>query len=158
MNERCRAVRVVIEGQIGGAMTSPGIDEYVTYIELADTDAFGVIFWGSPVRWTQRGYENLARQAGHPIQNMLNLDHDHPVVNASIELYRPLRLGDRIRVRTHISKVGSRSFHVLSRVFGEDDSLAVKTTVIHVATSRTNNPVRLDDWVRSFAESAAVAE
>ena len=139
-------------------MTSPGFDEYVAHIELADTDAFGVIFWGSAVRWTQRGYENLARNAGHPIEKMLSLDYDHPIVNASMEYHRPLRLGDRIRVRTDIPKVGNRSFHVRSRVFGSDDQLAVQTTIIHVAASRTNSPVRLDHWIRALGERAAAAE
>jgi YbgC/YbaW family acyl-CoA thioester hydrolase len=130
-------------------MSTAGHDEFVTHVELADTDAFGVIFWGAVVRWSQRGYENLARRAGFPIETMLDLDHDHPVVNASLEYFRPLRLGHRITARTDIPKVGNRSFHVRTRIFGPDDQLAVQTTCVHVATSRTGKTVKLDDWVRA---------
>jgi YbgC/YbaW family acyl-CoA thioester hydrolase len=137
------------------AMNSLGYDEYMGHIELADTDAFGVIFWGSAVRWSQRGYENLARSAGHPIETMLNSAQDHPVVSAKIEYCCPLRLGDRIRVRTDIPKVGNRSFHVRIRVFGPDDQLAVKAKIVHVASSRTGGPVVLDEWVKALNHAAA---
>jgi acyl-CoA thioester hydrolase len=135
-------------------MNNAGYDEYIAHVELADTDAFGVIFWGSVVRWSQRGYENLARDMGHPIETMLNGTQDHPVVNANMEYLRPLRLGDRIRVRTDIPKVGNRSFHVRMRVFGPDDQLAIQTTIIHVAASRTGGPVVLDEWVRELGRAA----
>ena len=135
-------------------MAMPGHDEYLTHVELGETDAFGVIFWGSPIRWTQRGYENLARAAGHPIEQMLHMDHDHPVVNTNITYQRPLRLGDRIRVRTDIAKVGNRSFHVCCRIYGPSDELAVEVMCVHVAASRTRSPAKLDDWVRALAATA----
>jgi YbgC/YbaW family acyl-CoA thioester hydrolase len=128
-------------------------DEYSTHVELADTDAFGVIFWGAPVRWVQRGYENLMRAAGHPIERMLHLDHDHPVVNASIQFLRPLRLGNRIQVRTEIAQVGNRSFHVRTRVFGMDGEVAIDATCVHVAASRNGGPAHLGEWLRRLARS-----
>ena len=134
-------------------MATPFYDEFVTHVELTDTDAFGVIFWGAPVRWAQRGHENLARAAGYPIECMLHKEYDHPVVKVSMEYRLPMRLGDRIRVRTEIIEVGNRSFHVRSRVFGHDEKLAVEVICIHVAASRSGASPQLDDWVRKVGTS-----
>jgi YbgC/YbaW family acyl-CoA thioester hydrolase len=133
-----------------------GLDEYWTHVELADTDAFGVIFWGSAVRWSQRGYENLARSAGFPIETMLSMDHDHPVVNVNFRFFRGLYLGNRIRVQTDIARVGNRSFDARCRVFTPEDELAIEAICTHVAASRNRGPSELEDWVRALAAASPV--
>ena len=134
-------------------MATSFYDEFLTHVELTDTDAFGVIFWGAPVRWAQRGHENLARAAGYPIERMLHKDYDHPIVKVTMEYRLPMSLGDRIRVRTEIIGVGNRSFHVRSRVFDRDEKLAVEVICIHVAASRSGASPELDDWVRKVGTS-----
>lgn len=140
-------------------MTSmTGLDEYYAHVELADTDAFGVIFWGSAVRWSQRGYENLARSAGFPIQTMLTMDHDHPVAGVNFRFFRGLYLGDRIRVQSDIARVGNRSFDVRGRVFTPANELAIEVVCTHVAASRSRGTSTLEDWVRELAAASPVRE
>lgn len=124
-------------------------DHYTTYVPLSCTDAFAVLYWGAPVIWAQTGYENLMRAVGHPLEEMLSLEWDIPVVHTEIDYHLPLHLGDRIEVETCVTEVGNRSVHMETRVFREG-MLALRLMRIHVSARRAGGPAPLPDWLRKL--------
>lgn len=124
-------------------------DRYTTYVPLSCTDAFAVLYWGAPVIWAQTGYENLMRAVGHPLEEMLGLEWDIPVVHTEIDYHLPLHLGDRIEVETRVTEVGNRSVRMETRVLREG-MLALRLMRIHVSARRAGGPAPLPDWLRKL--------
>jgi acyl-CoA thioester hydrolase len=124
------------------------IDRFSTYVGLAQTDAFEMIYWAAVTEWVELGYENILRTIGHPMDEILKGDWDTPVVNVTIDYRRPLRLGQKITVETEVVAVGNRSFRTETRVFAADGDVSVRIGRTMVATHRKGGPASLPDWIK----------
>lgn len=129
------------------------LDEYESHVVLYDTDAAGVVYVAAPSGWFQRGLENLYRAAGHPLEAMLSSEVDYPVVNLTINHRNILRLGDRIKVRTGVGRVGNTSVTYFCAVLREDGEVAVEMeeTQVAVYTADRTRKRELEPWVRALA-------
>jgi acyl-CoA thioester hydrolase len=124
------------------------IDRFSTYVGLAQTDAFEMIYWAAVTEWVELGYENILRTVGHPMDEFLKADWDTPVVNVNIDYRRPLRLGQQITIETEVVAVGNRSFRTETRVLAADGGISVRVARTMVATRRNGAPASLPDWIK----------
>lgn len=70
----------------------------------ADTDAYGVVWHGSYLRWLEMGRVMLCEDMGHNLIDLKNQDIVLPVTNLNVKYKMSARLNDEIIIETEISK------------------------------------------------------
>lgn len=90
--------------------------------EWGDCDPAGVAFASRFYTWMDLSSHVLARDLGLSRQDMVPPTlMGFPLVSASAEFLKPVRLGDRLEVRSTVSRIGRTSFgmrHVILRLEG----------------------------------------
>lgn len=69
----------------------------------SDTDAYGVVWHGSYLRWLEMGRVGLCEAMGHNLTNLMNHDIVLPVVNLNIKYKMSAKLEDEMIIETEIS-------------------------------------------------------
>src|SRR5579862_1342522 len=81
-------------------------------VTLGDTDAAGVVFYPNYYRWFDRMTRELFRAAGQPLEAYWRQGYAPVLVDTQCSFLVPVRYGDVIRLRVHISEVHEHSFRV----------------------------------------------
>lgn len=77
------------------------IEQKVYY---ADTDAYGVVWHGSYLRWLEMGRVELCEKLGHNLIELESQDIVLPVVNLNIKYKSSAKLNDKLIIETSIQK------------------------------------------------------
>src|SRR5713226_4715337 len=122
-------------------------DVYETTVRVryAETDQFGVVYYGNFFVWFEVGRVELLRQLGFTYKQMELEDDCHIVVaEAHCRYLRPARYDDLLRIRTRIAEARSRTlrfaYEILNEATGE--RLATGQTT-HVVCGRNGRPKSL---------------
>jgi|LauGreDrversion4_2_1035121.scaffolds.fasta_scaffold07801_7 acyl-CoA thioesterase FadM len=112
---------------------------YATTITLFDTDASGLLFYGSLFRLTQSCFETFLREKGLPIARWITGDLPAlPVRKVYSEYQAPLRAGAHIVVSITDISIGTTSLTVTySVVDTETQTECATATITHVALDRS---------------------
>lgn len=81
--------------------------EFETKVYYSDTDAYGVVWHGSYLRWLEAGRVELCELLGH---NLVELEAQNivlPVTNLNIRYKASARLNDNITIQTSIKNFTS---------------------------------------------------
>lgn len=106
--------------------------EHTARVEMAHTDAAGVVFFARYFDLLHRAYEELMRQAGFPLEELLARGGQAlPVIHASADYRLPLFYGDVYRIRIRASKVGRRHFELDHRLLRQDDRICCEARTAH---------------------------
>lgn len=70
----------------------------------SDTDAYGVVWHGSYLRWLEMGRVGLCEMLGHNLVDLLNQDIVLPVTNLNIKYKMSAKLNDVMIIETEISE------------------------------------------------------
>ncbi len=109
---------------------------FETKVYYSDTDAYGVVWHGSYLRWMEKGRVDLCEMLGLDLVSMKNNDVLLPVANMNVRYKASARLNDNIIIETWIEK-----YNGLSVTFGqtikskEDLKLFIKAEFDVVAIS-----------------------
>lgn len=87
---------------------------FETKVYYADTDAYGVVWHGTYLRWMEKGRVDLCDMLGLDLVAMKNNDVLLPVANMNVRYKASARLDDDIIIETWIEK-----FNSLSVTFGQ---------------------------------------
>jgi acyl-CoA thioesterase FadM len=111
---------------------------YPTTISLFDTDASGLLFYGSLFRLTQSCFEALLSTKNLPIDRWITGDLPAlPVRKVDAEYRAPLRAGAQIEVSITNISIGTTSLTVTYSVVDVDTQTECATaTITHVALDR----------------------
>ena len=111
---------------------------YPTTISLFDTDASGLLFYGSLFRLTQSCFEAFLRERDLPIERWITGDLPAlPVRKVDAEYRAPLRAGAQIEVSITNISIGTTSLTVTYSVVDIDTQTECATaTITHVALDR----------------------
>ena len=111
---------------------------YPTTIALFDTDASGLLFYGSLFRLTQSCFEAFLRSHAVPIEGWIEGTFSPlPVRRVEAEYLAPLRVGAPINVSITKISIGTTSLAVTYAVTRtKDDTECASATVTHVAIDR----------------------
>ncbi len=74
-------------------------------VYYADTDAYGVVWHGTYLRWMEQARVELCRELGIDLVSMKENDVVIPVTNINIRYKASAKLDEKILVETTISKV-----------------------------------------------------
>lgn len=70
----------------------------------SDTDAYGVVWHGSYLRWLEMGRVGLCEMMGHNLLDLLEQDIVLPVTNMNIKYKMSAKLNDDMIIETEISE------------------------------------------------------
>lgn len=130
----------------------PGFVHEETFrLGLDGVDAFSIIFFGMYSIWHQHALEGLMEAGGHPLRSTIDDGYGFPVAAFEMQFHRPVRLGDTVRARCRIVRVGNRSMHVETLFLGPDDEPCAEAKAVHVATTKGFEPAAVPAGLRALA-------
>lgn len=94
-------------------------------VYFEDTDAGGMAYHASHLRWAERARTESLRDSGHPHQGMIERHNALLVVRRiEVEYWRPARLDDGLVVETRIRRVTPVQLVLDQRVLRDGERLA----------------------------------
>ena len=132
--------------------------EFKQKVFYSDTDAYGVVWHGSYLRWLEMGRMGLCDMAGYTLSTLYDADITLPVVELNVRYKSPAKLEEELLIVTEL-----KEFSKISMTFGQK-ILDAKTNKLHidasvkvVATHNDGNiyrkfPEDLTDFVNKVAE------
>ncbi len=74
-----------------------------------DTDAMGIAYYATYLRWFEIGRIELLRRSGATYQDLMERGFHLPVVEASARYLRPARYDDQVRILAEVRETGGAS-------------------------------------------------
>ncbi len=101
-----------------------------------DTDAYGVVWHGTYLRWLEMGRVFVCEKTGVKLSELENMDIVMPVAQLDIKYKQSARLDDEIIIETEISEYNKVSMTFNQRIINADTkklyiSATVKVVAIH---------------------------
>jgi acyl-CoA thioester hydrolase len=117
-----------------------------------DTDAGGIVYHASYLRYAERGRTEMLRDAGFEhAQIFKETGIGFAVVSMQIDYNAPARLDDLLTVKTKITKVGGASMEMQQDIYSEDRLLTeMKVTLVCIDSKL--KAVRLPKEIRDIFE------
>ena len=121
-------------------------------VYFEDTDAGGVAYHASFVRWCERGRTDFLRLIGTDARRLIDgSDSLEPaafvVRKMTFDFYRPARMDDALEVITAVKALGGASVTLNQQIWRGDARICeADVTVVLVAMS--GKPLRLTDAIR----------
>jgi len=124
-------------------------------VYFEDTDAGGVVYHASYLRFAERARTEYLRDLGLPHQQLIDRDGLIFVVKRlSVEYHRPALLDDSLVVVTRAPAIGGASLELTQGVFrsGEEGGAAVASLAVTLVCVRvgTLRPARIPDRLRAL--------
>ncbi len=121
-------------------------------VYFEDTDAGGITYHATYIRWCERGRTDFLRLLGTDSRRMIdgtaNLEPAAFVVRRmTCEFYRPTRMDDVLLVETRVKATGGASV-TLTQVITSDGVPVFEVEVLVVLVSVSGKPLRLPHSVR----------
>ncbi|MDD9900002.1 MAG: tol-pal system-associated acyl-CoA thioesterase [Alphaproteobacteria bacterium] len=115
-----------------------------------DTDAAGIVYHASYVRFAERGRTEMLRDAGYEHATLLKEQGiAFAVVSMQIDFKAPGKLDEELTVASKVTKLGGASMHLLQTVRrGTEDLCAMKVALVCI--DKNMKAVRLPDEVREI--------
>ena len=116
---------------------------FETKVYYADTDAYGVVWHGTYLRWMEKGRVDLCDMLGLDLVAMKNNDVLLPVANMNVRYKASARLDDDIIIETRNEKFNSLSVtlgqHIKSK---KDEKIYIKAEFDVVAINEAGKLYR----------------
>ena len=131
-------------------MLSP-VHELPVRVYYEDTDAGGVVYHASYIRYAERGRTEMMRSHGFAHADMLaKTGIGFAVVSLKADYRQPARLDDLLTVKTYIARLGGASMDMRQVIYRNNDVIT-DLTVTLVCIDPSFKAVRLPQAVRDLA-------
>jgi YbgC/YbaW family acyl-CoA thioester hydrolase len=136
-----------------------GVFRHQIIVSMQDTDAAGILFFGSQFTFAHVTYERFLEHLGFSFADALEKEpYLLPIVHAESDYLRPLRVGDRIDVELRVGRIGDTSY-TLDYAFRRDGELVGRSRSVHVAVAKAEKrKVPLPDVLREALEGFLAGE
>lgn len=98
----------------------------------SDTDAYGVVWHGSYLRWLEMGRVYWCEMMGHRLQELEAQNIVLPVTNLNIRYKRSARLDDRLTIHTWISAFNGTSVTFSQEIYANGSPKPYITAEVEV--------------------------
>jgi acyl-CoA thioester hydrolase len=117
-----------------------------------DTDAGGIAYHGSFVRWCERGRSDYLRLLGTDARRMTaGADDLEPsgfiVRRMTFDFLRPARMDDVLEITTSIGEIGGASVRLSQTITRQEERIG-EADVVLVLISMSGRPLRIGDTMR----------
>lgn len=125
-------------------------------VYFEDTDAGGIVYHASYVRFCERGRTDLLRTIGVDARQLITGEaSNEPAVfvvrRMSMDFLRPARMDDLLTVETRVKELGGASVSLLQEVL-KDGRKVFDAEVLVVLVSVAGKPLRLSQGIRDAFE------
>ncbi len=125
-------------------------------VYFEDTDAGGVAYHASYVRWCERGRTDFLRLLGTDARRMIDgSDSLEPaafvVRRMSFDFSRPAHMDDALEIVTSVIELGGASVKLNQQVW-RDGTRLCEADVVVVLVAMSGKPLRLTDAIRTTLE------
>jgi acyl-CoA thioester hydrolase len=141
-------------------MSSDGAHRYAVRVYYEDTDAGGVVYHATYLRFAERARTEALRAAGIPYSELLGRHGLMFVVRrVEVDYVRPARIDDSLLVLTKPLEVRGATVTLRQDVRGPEGSCAVLTVRLACIRSVEGKPGRLPPlWRHVLGEMCAAAQ
>lgn len=121
-------------------------------VYFEDTDAGGVVYHASYVRFCERGRTDFLRLLGTDARRLIDGSENREpaafvVRRMSFDFFRPARMDDLLEVVTHVKEIGGASVTLIQAVMRDGNRISeAEVTVVLISVS--GKPLRLSQAVR----------
>lgn len=145
---------------IAGRMASDTAGQYHVLpvrVYFEDTDAGGIVYHASYVRFCERGRTDFLRLLGAEARSMFDGSSGREpaifvVRRMNMDFIRPALMDDLLRVETRVKDIGGASVTLAQSIMREDKRI-FEADVTIVLISKSGKPLRLSDRVRAAFEA-----
>lgn len=118
-------------------------------VRFADTDAMGVVYYGTYLSFFETGRVEAMRQAGFLYARLVEQGLHSPVVEAHVRYRAPARFDDLLLIHARVSEVRRARFQFVYDVCREGDAAPVASghTLHACVDAHSLRPVRLPAWL-----------
>lgn len=133
--------------------------EFKQKVFYSDTDAYGVVWHGSYLRWLEMGRMGLCDNAGYTLSKLYDADITLPVVEINVRYKSPAKLEEELLVVTELKEFSKISMTFIQKIYcAETQKLHIEATVKVVATHNDGNiyrkfPEDLSDFVKKVTDN-----
>jgi acyl-CoA thioester hydrolase len=116
---------------------------FTTKVYYSDTDAYGVVWHGSYLRWLEMGRVLLCEKAGYKLSQLEKEDIVLPVAELNIKYKNSAKLEDEILIKTEVVDQGR--FYITFQQIIEDEKtnkVYIEATVKVVAVNKSGKLYR----------------
>lgn len=127
-----------------------------TTVQLYDTDAAGLLFFGNHFRLAHDAYQAYLSECGFTFDEIIKAgNYLIPLAHASADYLEPLGVNDKVVVVMVCSKISDHSF-VLEYELTRDDRPVSRVKTVHVCIDRTTGqkipvPEKLVDSLKAIS-------
>lgn len=123
-------------------------------VYFEDTDAGGIAYHGSYVRWCERGRSDYLRLLGTDARRLIDGSDDlEPagfiVRRMTFDFFRPARMDDVLEINTSILELGGASVKLL-QIITRDGAKVAEAEVVLVLVATSGKPLRIGDAMRAM--------
>ena len=125
-------------------------------VYYSDTDAYGVVWHGSYLRWMEKGRVDLAESMGLSLVEMQKNDIVLPVTNINIKYKSSAKLNETVIIETKVAKISPITF-TFNQIIKEKESGRVCTQAEVEVVAVTNKGKlyrRLPEILKNALEKA----
>lgn len=130
------------------------IIEHTVY--YADTDAYGVVWHGTYLRWMEQGRVEICRAVGLDLTELKNNNVMIPVTNINVRFKASAKLDDKICIETEISKISPITITFIQCVKSKDSNRIFVQAEIEVVAVNQDGKIyrRIPEILKSACERA----
>ena len=128
-------------------------------VYFEDTDAGGIAYHASFIRWCERGRTDFLRLLGTDARRLIDGSESlepaaFVVRRMGCEFLRPARMDEVVLVETRVKELGGASVTLLQTVLGQGGRPVFEAEVTVVLVAVSGKPLRLSAAIRSAFGSA----
>lgn len=101
-------------------------------VYYSDTDAYGVVWHGSYMRWLEMGRVDLCEMMGYTLIELQEKDITLPVVNLNVRYKSSARLNDEMIIETSIQKFNALSVTFEQKILNKNTGKTFIEAIVDV--------------------------
>ena len=105
----------------------------------SDTDAYGVVWHGSYLRWLEMGRVYWCEACGYKLQELEAQNIVLPVTNLNVRYKRSAKLDDMLEIRTRISKFNGTTVTFAQEIYANGSNKPSITAEVDVVAITADN-------------------
>jgi 1,4-dihydroxy-2-naphthoyl-CoA hydrolase len=108
--------------------------EHNLRVRFQHTDPAGIVFFANVLVYCHEAYEELLRAGGMPLEEFLGKrEQILPLGHAEVTFKRPMRVGQLVRIRVSVGRLGERSFRLEYDLCDEAGQHLATAATVHVS-------------------------
>lgn len=132
--------------------------DYLRTVHFPDTDAAGVVFFPAYLSMCHEAYEEALAAAGLDVRSFFSASSGMviPISRSEADYLRPLRVGDRLRIRVTPRRTDAHSFALAFEMtrLGPPEKVAARVQTHHVCIdAESRGRIPLPDGLASWVDA-----